>query len=399
MSKPLKVLQVVPSVSPVRGGATTAVLELVRSLLQQGVETEIITTNDNGPGVLDVPLWERLDFEGIPVTFFPRWSPPLRGLTEFAISPAHTRWLAKHLHRYDLLEIHATFSYVCTAAGYVARRQQHPYLICPHGQFSPWVIQQKTRKKLLYNRLFEQENFRQVWGVHCTTVAEVENVKAFGITAPAFSIPLGVTVADPVPDAADRLRQRYQIPSDRTILLFLSRFHPKKRPDFLLSVLAHCQDTNFHLVLAGDGDPDYRAFLETCIDNSGLRDRVTLPGFLTGEAKALALYGSDLFVLPSYGENFGIAVAEAMAVGLPVMITPEVEISDEIADQAAGWVVPGQEEAWQMALREALTTPALREQRGQNGKAYAQTHYNWETIGQGLVEAYHKILSPARESP
>jgi glycosyltransferase involved in cell wall biosynthesis len=69
------------------------------------------------------------------------------------------------------------------------------------------------------------------------------------------------------------------------------------------------------------------------------------------------------------------------------------------AELGGGWVVPGQEEAWQRALREALTTPTLREQRGQNGKAYAQTHYNWETIGQGLVAAYHKILSPAREHP
>jgi glycosyltransferase involved in cell wall biosynthesis len=393
MPKPLKVLQVIPSVSPVRGGSTTAVLELVRSLLHQGVETEIVTTNDDGPGVLDVPLFQRLEFEGLPVTFFPRWSPPLRSLSEFGISVAHTRWLAKHLREYDLLEIHATFSYVCTAAGHVARRQGCPYLICPHGQFSPWVIQQKTRKKLLYNRLFEQENFRQVAAVHCTTAAEAQNVKAFGITAPTFSIPLGVTVADPLTAAADRLREVYHIPPDRPVILFLSRFHPKKRPDFLLSVLAQLPDMNFHLILAGDGDPDYRGVIEQQIEQSGLRDRVTLPGFLTGEAKALALYGSDLFVLPSYGENFGIAVAEAMATGLPVMVTPEVEIAEEITTQGAGWVVPGTIAAWTATLKEVLSlSRAERQAWGQRGQHFAQTHYNWDAIGQALVAAYQTVL-------
>jgi len=392
MGKPLKVLQVVPSVSPVRGGATTAVLELVRSLLQQGIETEIITTNDDGPGVLGVPLFQRLEFEGLPVTFFPRWSPPLRGLSEFGISIDHTRWLAQHLPQYDLLEIHATFSYVCTAAGYVARHQRRPYLICPHGQFSPWVIQQKTRKKRLYNRLFEQANFREVSAIHCTTIAEAENVRAFGITAPTFNIPLGVTVAEPMANAADRLRQAYQIPDDRTVILFLSRFHPKKRPDFLLSILPQLANTNFHLLLAGDGDPDYRASLEQQIQQMGLRDRVTLPGFLTGDDKALALYGSDLFVLPSYGENFGIAVAEAMAAGLPVMVTPAVEIADDIAAQGAGWVIPGTAEAWTAALWEALTAPLERQRRGQQGQHFAQAHYNWTTIGQALVNAYETVL-------
>lgn len=122
-------------------------------------------------------------------------------------------------------------------------------------------------------------------------------------------------------------------------------------------------------------------------------DRVTLPGFLTGEAKALALYGSDLFVLPSYGENFGIAVAEAMATGLPVMVTPEVEIAEEITTQGAGWVVPGTIAAWTATLKEVLgLSRAERQAWGQRGQHFAQTHYNWDAIGQALVAAYQTVL-------
>ena len=394
LNAPLKVLHVIPSVSPVRGGSTTAVLEIVRSLLQQGIETEIITTNDNGDGVLEVPLYESTLVEGIPVTFFPRWSPPVRALAEFAISLEHTHWLKQHLKQYDLLAIHAVFSHVCTAAGWVARHQNHPYVIAPHGQFSPWVIQQKRRKKLLYHRLFEQPNLQGATALHCTTTAEVRNVRNFGITAPAFTVPLGVTMSPRPENAPDQLRQRYQIPNDRPVILFLSRFHPKKRPDFLLSVLAKLpQSVPFHLLLVGDGDPDYRHYLEDCIQQQHLNDRVTLPGFLSGEDKALALYGSDLFVLPSYGENFGIAVAEAMAAGLSVLITPEVEIADDIEAHQAGWVVTGVEAHWIRALEEALTRSDLRQQRGQRGQQLAHDRYHWKTIGQELVLSYRQVLA------
>jgi glycosyltransferase involved in cell wall biosynthesis len=313
-------------------------------------------------------------------------------LAEFIVSPDHTRWLAQRLPHYDLLEIHATFSYVCTAAGYVARRQKRPYILCPHGQFSPWVAQQKPLKKKIYRTLFEEANFRHLSAVHCTTTAESQNVRAVGITAPTFIIPLGVTLHPPITNAQQQLRDTYHIPPERTILLFLARFHPKKRPDFLIEVLKHLDQNKFHLILAGDGEPEYRQFLEHSIVAAGLQDRVTLPGFLMGTAKALALYGSDAFVLPSYGENFGIAVAEAMAVGLPVVITPDVEIAEEIRAADAGWVIPGTTAAWIDALEEVLTQPERRHNRGQNAQHLAQIRYHWDVIGEALVREYDRVL-------
>ena len=148
----MNILHVVPSISPIRGGSTVAVLEIVRSLRQAGVNTEIATTNDDGPGVLDVPLGQKFEFAGLPVTCFPRWSPPISALSEFAVSRSHTRWLRRHLAEHDLVVIHSLFSYVCTAAGQVARSQGKPYVICPHGHFAPCVIQQKRTKKMVYHR-------------------------------------------------------------------------------------------------------------------------------------------------------------------------------------------------------------------------------------------------------
>ncbi len=388
----MKVLHVVPSVSPIRGGSTVAVLETVRSLIECGVAAEIVTTNDSGATLLDVPLGQKIDFEGVPVTFFPRFSPRSHAVSEFAISLAHSRWLWQHIREYDLVEINSLFSYVCTASGWIARQRRVPYVISPHGHFAPWVIQQKRTKKQIYNRLFEQGNLDNAAAIHCTTTAEANNVKQFGIQAPTFTIPLGVTIPSPVANARQQLCDLYGISTDVPIVLFLSRFHPKKRPDFLLEVLHQLKDQlPFHLILAGDGEADYVQYVKAQVEQWQLCDRTTLPGFLQGDDKALALYGADLFALPSYGENFGIAVAEAMGAGLPVVITPEVEIADDVQAANAGLVVKGELRAWQIALATLLQSTDQRHQLGENGRQLSCDRYNWATVGQQLKEHYTAI--------
>lgn len=369
-----------------------AVLETVRSLIDCGVAAEIVTTNDSGATLLDVPLYQQIDFEGVPVTFFPRFSPRSHALSEFAISLAHSRWLWQHIQEYDLIEINSLFSYVCTASGWIARQRRVPYIISPHGHFAPWVIQQKRAKKQIYNTLFEQGNLDHAAAIHCTTTAEANNVKQFGVQAPTFTIPLGVTIPPPVAQARQQLCDRYGISSDVPIVLFLSRFHPKKRPDFLLEVLHRLKDQQpFHLILAGGGEADYVQYVKAQVEHWQLCDLTTLPGFLQGEDKALALYGADLFALPSYGENFGIAVAEAMGAGLPVLITPEVEIADDVQAANAGLVVKGELAAWQTALAMLLQSAEQRQQLGENGRQLSCDRYNWTSVGQQLQQTYTAI--------
>lgn len=399
----MKVLHVVPSVSPIRGGSTVAVLETVKALRDCDVEAEIATTNDDGSGRLDVPLFQPMLFEDVPVTFFPKFSPRSHAVAEFAISLDHTRWLWQHIQDYDLIEINSLFSYVCTASGWVARLQRQPYVISPHGHFAPWVINQKRAKKQVYNTLFEQGNLQQATAIHCTTVTEAQNVQQFGIDAPTFTIPLGVTLPPVVPNAAQQLRDRYGIASSCPIILFLSRFHPKKRPDFLLEALAALRDRSespdFHLILAGGGEADYVQYLQAQVDRWQLRDRVTLPGFLQGEDKALALYGSDLFVLPSYGENFGIAVAEAMAAGLPVVITPDVEIAPDVESAQAGRVISSDLSLWTETIQDLLRDQSERDRMGQQGQHLAQRRYNWSAVGKSLASAYEAIVKQHAIAP
>jgi len=390
----MKVLHVIHSLSLVRGGPTVAALQLVKALRDSGVDAEAIATNDNGDGVLDVPLEEKIEYSGIPVRFFSRTPSRIKAIYEYGISQSLTRWLEANIHRYDLVKIHSLFTYVCTFSAIISRQHKVPYIIAPHGHFSPWVIGQKRLKKQVYAFLLERKNLHRAAAIHCLTDREAKYVRDYGVETPTFSLPLGIDPPDEIPQARKELRDRYSLPESTPIILFLSRLHPKKRLDFLLQVLSEMKDSSpFHFLLAGSGDPDYVSYLSQRIDALNLRSRVTEVGFVRGRDKDLLLQGSDLFLLPSFGENFGIAVVEAAVSGLPMIITPEVEIASEIADANAGLIVPGQAEKWRRAIAQLLASVSQRQELGNNGRQLALKQYNWQAIGQQLAEIYQEIIN------
>ncbi len=388
----MKVLHVIPSISPALGGPTEVVLNLVKALRECNIETEIVTTNDYGTELLDVPLNQRLEYKQVPVWFLPRFSPPMK---EYIFSAALTRWLWQHIKDYDLLDIHYLFSYASTCSGAIARWQKVPYTVRTTGHLAPWALAQSRLKKQIYTALIERYNLNQADAIHCTCASEAEDVRNFGIQTPTITIPLGVNQPDTNPDARAELHQIYNIPSETLVVLFLSRLHYKKRPELLMRSLSQlaAKNYNFHLILAGTGEPDYVNELKNLMTALGLSERTSFAGFVTGKDKQLLLQGADMFVLPSFSENFGIAIAEAMAAGLPVIVTQGVQIASEIASANAGLVIEGEENALTQAIAQLLTYPQLRQQLRQNGQHLASSRYSWSAIAQTLSTAYQSILA------
>lgn len=395
----MKILHVIPSLGASLGGPSQVAMNLVKTLCDLGIEAEIATTNYDRPQVLNVPVGQRVEYaiEGgsVPVWFLP-YNPP--AAKEFIFSQAFTKWCWQHLQEYDVIDNHYLFSYTPSCAARIARWQGIPYTVRTMGQLAPWALAQNQAKKQIYTALIERHNLRQAAAIHCTTVTEAEDVRNFGINTPTITLPLGVNAPANYPNAGEVLRQQSNITADTPIVLFLSRLHYKKRPDLLLKSLAYLktQGLCFHVILAGSGEAKYLVQLKDLAASLGIIECVSFPGLVTGRDKDLLLQGSDLFVLPSFSENFGIAVAEALMAGLPVVITPGIQIASEIADANAGLIVQGEVEPVADAIAQLITSAQLRAKLGSNGQQLARSRYSWSTIAQNLASTYKIIADKKR---
>jgi glycosyltransferase involved in cell wall biosynthesis len=389
----MKILHVIPSISPKLGGPSQAVINLVKTLRNLGIEAEIVTTNDNSDTLLDVPIHQKVEYQEVPVWFLPRFEPSLK---EFIFSAALTRWLWKYIREYDLIHNHYLFSYAPTCAAALARYYKIPYIVRPIGQLTPWALSQSKLKKQIYTFLIERSNLNQAAAIHCTSWEEANHVRNFGINTIKFISPLGVEQPPSIPEAKQKIQITYKINQNKTIILFLSRIHLKKRLDLLIYALSQLPKNKFHLIIAGTGNKDYTSHIRRTIIELGLTSNISWAGFVTGESKDLLLQGSDIFVLPSFSENFGIAIAEAMAAGLPVVLTPGIQISNEVTKAQAGLVVEGEVESLSDAIAQLLTSPNLRTQMGNNGKQLVRQRYCWNVIAQQLIEHYSTIVRKYR---
>jgi glycosyltransferase involved in cell wall biosynthesis len=367
------------------------VIDMVAALRLQDVDAAILTTNDHGPGLHPELVTGRWQWhQGVPVLAFPRWSPPVAALREFAFSPALSVWLARHLKHYDLLHIHALFSYPSTSAMAQARWAGVPYILRSIGQLSPWSLAQSRGRKRLMLRLIERRNLQRAALLHFTTGAERDEAAALGLVPPSLVLPLGVRGPDlPAPPADHRS------PSAAVHFLFLSRLHPKKQLENLLDALAlllrRRPEASWELTIAGDGEPRYVAALQERARGLGLGGRCRWLGFVAGEAKWRALEAADWYVLPSAAENFGIAAVEALAAGTPVILSPEVAVAADVARAGAGLVSGSDPEALALTLATALERPSLS--RRAAALNLAATDFSWSTIALQLRDAYRQVLT------
>lgn len=395
-STTLKILHVIPSISADMGGPSQVALNLVKALNDLGEEAEILTTNYGMDAGITMGDRQQYIFDktlglSVPVWFLP-YDPP--NLKEFIFSRAATVWMWQNLANYDILDHHYLFSYLPTCAAAIARFKHIPYTVRTMGQLTPWALSQGKAKKQLYTTLFERKNLQKAASIHCTANGEADDVKAFGITTPTITLPLGVNIPDKILDAKQRLRQQYNVDAEIPIILFLSRLHYKKRPDLLLRSLADLKSINqpFYAIFAGTGEPEYIDELTKLTQDLNLNDQVIFPGLITGDDKECLLQGADIFALPSYSENFGIAVAEALVVGLPVVITRGIQISPDIEAAGGGKIIEDTQESLTTTLLELLRNPEQRLAIGEKGKTFAQKTYSWSVIAQQLATEYRSLV-------
>lgn len=331
----MKVLQVIPTLNPTAGGP-------VEGLIQQGIEMthagHVVFT-----ACLDVP--------GMPL------DPRIQSAQTFQLGPSRLtygfsvhleEWLHMNLRSFEVVVIHGMWTYHAYCTAKVARALGVPYVVFLHGMLDPWFARKyplKHLKKWLYWPWAEYRTLRDARLVLFTTAEELrlarqsfwlykarERLVGYGIRAPQIQRD----------QARSEFLLRFPGLVEKRNVLYLSRLHPKKGCDLLIKAFAKVAelDSRLHLVLAGPGDAQWTDKLKLLAQKLRISNRVTFTGMLTGAAKWGAYDCSEVFVLPSHQENFGIVVAEALARGLPVLTTPQVNIWREIEDAGAGLIRP-----------------------------------------------------------
>jgi glycosyltransferase involved in cell wall biosynthesis len=391
----MKVLQIVPSISLIYGGPSQMVLGLAPALANVGVDVTILTTDsngDNGQVPLDVVLNQPIRQDGYEIIYF-RCSPFRR----YKFSWDLLNWLNIHAHEYDLAHIHALFSPVSSMAAAICRYRKLPYILRPLGTLDPADLRKKKQLKQLYAAVLERPNLAGAAAVHFTSSQEAKVSSRFGAITRDLVLPLGVIPANQKVNEIDKnVLRRFDIPGDMPLILFMSRIDPKKGLDLLIPALSKLfnEGCKFHFVLAGTNpqDPSYEEAIKKQIQNSVLHPHTTITGFVTGELKSALLEAADLFVLPSYYENFGIAVAEAMVAGTPVVISDQVHIWQEVHNSQSGWVAKTEVDSLTQKLREALQNPQECLNRGSNAQNYALQHYSWDALARQIYEFYQQVI-------
>lgn len=382
----LRVLQVVPAYYPaVRyGGPIRSVHGLSAALARRGHDVHVYTTNIDGDQDLDVPLDRPVELDGVQVHYF-----PVQWLRRLCCSPVLGSRLRTSIGSFDVAHLHSVFLWPTLAASRAASRAHVPYVVAPRGMLVRSMIRAKSRwVKSAWIELVERGALARAAGVHVTAQGEADELRAlFGAGLPEIAnIPNGVDwPAEHLPRADGpyaRLPQRYA--------LFLSRISWKKGLDRLLSAWAHVPD--LPLVIAGNDDENYLPALQAQARSLGLAERIIFLGAVS-DAHKWALYeGAQLFLLPSYSENFGNVVAEAMAMACPVIVSPEVGIADLLRAEGAGIVTNCEPPELAAAVLRLISDPTAREALGRRGQLTARTHLSWNGVALQAEEFYRRVI-------
>ena len=388
----MRVLHVIPSLSPSSGGPSFALPAMAKALSAIDVQVTAATTDDDGRGkhLKDVILGKVNPQDGLGVIYF-------RKQTEFYKASLPLRnWLRCHVRDYDAVHVHAVFSFASLAAGNAAAAAGVPYIVRPLGVLNRWGMENRRRLvKSLSFRFFDLPMLRKASAMHYTSRMELEDAARFGLKNLQRVIPIGMdlTPFDALPPR-EVFSSRFPETANTRNVLFLSRIDEKKGIDLLLDGFARIAPArpDTRLVICGGGDPMLTEKLQSQAASLGIADRVTWAGQVTGELRLAAFSSAEMYVLPSHSENFGSALLEAMAAGLPCLSSDQVALAvDAVRDKAV--LLTAREPAAIAAKLDALLDSSEERHRlGQSARILSRSEYSLPAMGKALHGLYREIV-------
>lgn len=362
---------------------------LVRALIRHGIDAELVTTDADPDGPLDVPVNRRVVLDGVPEIFHHAWAAAGR----WGFAPAMIHTLRRTVATCDLVHIHWLFNFSCVASAAAAVVARVPFVVQPHGSLDPYIWRKRAALKRLYLATIGRPLLTRAASVVFT--AEEERRRAvYPPTHDACVVPTGIdlSVYDSLPEAG---RFRTAFPSlDGPFLLALGRVSPQKGLDLLIKAFALIgrERPELRLVIAGPDWEGWGATLRDLARTCDVERRVMFTGMLTDDLKLAALRDAEMFVLPSYMENFGVAIVEALACGVPVVISDRVQIHRELASAGAAAVAPCTVEGVASAVIALLANASDRRRLAAAGSRLVRARYGWDTVAPALIARYAETI-------
>jgi glycosyltransferase involved in cell wall biosynthesis len=379
----MKILHVAPSIERAYGGPTQSLAGYISASRSTNAVIDVAAPV---AAIEEVAELERAGARNVET--FPGY-----GSGSTAASPALIRWLKSKARSYDVVHVHGFFNFISTFSARAAIAVGAPVVIRPFGTLSRYTFEHRrgALKKVWFQRL-ERPNILRAAGIHFTTDTERDEAAWHGI-------PLGDRAHVVPPPFEVRSIDRADLPARvPNSVLFLGRLHPVKNLEALIDAwpIVMQRFPEAKLVIAGPGTAGYGEKLAARAGRLAVGDSIDFTGFLSGSAKAAAFASASVFVLPSLHENFGMVVIEAIAAGLPVVVSEHVQLRDFVAKHDIGIVASDSAESIAAAIIAALGDNALQERVATRGEALVKNTYSPEIVGERLSAMYFAAVESHR---
>jgi glycosyltransferase involved in cell wall biosynthesis len=384
----MHVMHVMASLSRSGAGVYEAVLGATRAFIKSGGgRVTVVAASEHGEhAVQDRQLWGEAGAELVEV---PR--------SHLRCGVAGDRLIKRTgVRSVDIVQGHGLWCGASLTAAAVARRLDRPLVVSPHGMLEPWARRHHRQRKQLAWALAERAALGRADLLQAMSEREVDSFRAAGLFQPVVVHPVGIEIptnltARDGEDAQPAGGGGNAEPKTRTCL-FLSRLHPKKGLAILLHAWGQLRPAGWRLVVAGPDHHGHAAVMQGLARRLGIAEGAAFIAPAYGPAKWRLLAGADLFVLPSHSENFGVVIAEALAMGVPVITTTGTPWS-VLHDRGAGWWVSPDPASLADALREATRLPpAALLEMGARGRNLACERFVWPAITATICDAYRWLL-------
>ena len=371
----MRQLHIVQSIAADFGGLGVAALRYAQALAQAGADVTLYIVDRSKRELVVVDAHGQVKFAGRDRAGLVKGVLAIRECLDANV--------------FDLVHLHGLWTPILAIASYLASAKAIPVVVSPHGCLEPWALQHRGWKKKLALALYQKRVLSNASMMVATAGQELESIRRLGIGTPVAVIPNGVDVPAVFSHSQGRERR----------FLFLSRIHPIKGLPDLVTAWSSVRQPGWRLVVAGPDEAGHLDEIRSQINALGLEEDFEFTGLVTGDRREALFAEADVFVLPTYSENFGIAVAEALARGLPVITTTGAPWKDIETRCCGWWVQPGVDGVARALVAAMNTSREELGEMGQRGVQLVKEKYSWNQIGRDALEAYQWMLVQSQQCP